>query len=75
MAQVVPLMESPAGKDGVEEQLVTVPVIVGVTVLIAEFRVKTNGLLAKTKAVGADEFTVIEMIAEALPTDVIAEMV
>ncbi len=37
MAQVVLLIVSPAGSAGAEEQLVTVPVTVGVLVVIAEF--------------------------------------
>ena len=37
MAQVVLLIVSPAGSAGADEQLVTVPVTVGVMVVMAEF--------------------------------------
>lgn len=43
MAQVVALMLSPAGSVGLDVQLVTVPVTVGVTVVIADPCENVNG--------------------------------
>lgn len=68
-AQVVLLIPKPEGKDGEALQDVTVPVTEGVCTGIAEFWVNRNGLFANNNEDGGFWFTVMLIVAVAVPTE------
>jgi hypothetical protein len=75
MAQVVVLILSPVGKPGVDKQLVTVPVTVGVCVVIADPFVKVNGEPVYVKLDGAATLIVILILVSVLPLPLLAVIV